>query len=249
MASGYVEVPEGWTRLGGRGLGPFVTREVFAPSRRDPCRLGVALAPQAPRPRRAAGSTWWAPGAMAWWIGVLFAIGSVCFALGVLPALRHDGRDQPRQPHVLHRVALLHDRRLPAVLRDRVDGHLRRRGRPERPPALFRVQHHRIDWWAALIQFAGTLWFNRTTLSAARGRVGRLARSSPRVAARRPGFDLLPRVELAGLGRGVPRVVRLAPVADPVVDHAAEPGRLRGLRRLGDRLLRDPERPAAQPGR
>ncbi len=28
------------------------------------------------------------------------------------------------------------------------------------------MQHHRIDWWAALIQFAGTLWFNRTTLSA-----------------------------------------------------------------------------------
>ena len=32
--------------------------------------------------------------------------------------------------------------------------------------SLFRVQHHRIDWWAAIIQFAGTLWFNRTTLSA-----------------------------------------------------------------------------------
>ena len=28
------------------------------------------------------------------------------------------------------------------------------------------MQHHRIDWWAAIIQFAGTLWFNRTTLSA-----------------------------------------------------------------------------------
>ena len=29
-----------------------------------------------------------------------------------------------------------------------------------------RVQHHRIDWWAAGIQLIGTLWFNRTTLSA-----------------------------------------------------------------------------------
>ena len=32
--------------------------------------------------------------------------------------------------------------------------------------ALFRLQHHRIDWWASLIQFVGTLWFNRTTFSA-----------------------------------------------------------------------------------
>ena len=32
--------------------------------------------------------------------------------------------------------------------------------------SLFRVQHHRIDWWASLIQFAGTLWFNRTTFAA-----------------------------------------------------------------------------------
>ena len=29
--------------------------------------------------------TWWAPGARAWWIGVLFMIGSACFALGSVP--------------------------------------------------------------------------------------------------------------------------------------------------------------------
>jgi hypothetical protein len=33
----------------------------------------------------ATGSTWCAPGALAWWIGVLFAIGSLCFALGAFP--------------------------------------------------------------------------------------------------------------------------------------------------------------------
>lgn len=30
-------------------------------------------------------STWWAPGARAWWIGVLFMVGSACFALGAAP--------------------------------------------------------------------------------------------------------------------------------------------------------------------
>ena len=30
-------------------------------------------------------STWFAPNAVAWWVGVLFMIGSACFALGALP--------------------------------------------------------------------------------------------------------------------------------------------------------------------
>ncbi len=34
----------------------------------------------------AAGSTWWAPRARGWWIAVLFAIGSLLFALGSVPA-------------------------------------------------------------------------------------------------------------------------------------------------------------------
>src|SRR5271166_1381432 len=32
--------------------------------------------------------------------------------------------------------------------------------------SLWRIRHRRIDWWAAGIQLIGTVWFNRTTLSA-----------------------------------------------------------------------------------
>jgi len=32
--------------------------------------------------------------------------------------------------------------------------------------SLLRIRHRRIDWWAAGIQLVGTVWFNRTTLSA-----------------------------------------------------------------------------------
>ncbi len=32
--------------------------------------------------------------------------------------------------------------------------------------SLLRIRHRRIDWWASGIQLIGTLWFNRTTLSA-----------------------------------------------------------------------------------
>ena len=31
------------------------------------------------------GSTWWAPHARAWWIAILFAVGSLLFALGATP--------------------------------------------------------------------------------------------------------------------------------------------------------------------
>ncbi len=67
-----------------RGFGPFVTREVF--------RLpdGTRLLWDSRWHRKHAGrvpggSTWWAPSALAWWMGVLFAVGSICFALGSFP--------------------------------------------------------------------------------------------------------------------------------------------------------------------
>ena len=84
MSPAYVEVPEGWKRLGGRGLGPFVTREVFG--RPDGSHVTWESRWHRKHPGGSpTGSTWWAPRAIAWWIGVLFAIGSICFALGSFP--------------------------------------------------------------------------------------------------------------------------------------------------------------------
>jgi len=165
MAVGYVEVPEGWTRLGGRGLGPFVTREVFA--RPDGTRAVWESRWHRKHPGRpTAGSAWWAPGAVAWWIGVLFAIGSVCFALGSFPPFATTVGANP--DNLTYFIGSLFFTTAAFLLyfetastATSLAGAGRRGLR-----TLFRVQHHRIDWWAALIQFAGTLWFNRTTLSA-----------------------------------------------------------------------------------
>jgi hypothetical protein len=79
-------VPERWHRIEARGVGPFVTRETF---RRPDGRI-VTWTSRARRKRHSLldtgrGSTWWAPGAIGWWIGVLFAVGSTCFALGAAP--------------------------------------------------------------------------------------------------------------------------------------------------------------------
>ena len=66
-------------------VGPFVTfvervRPDGAVARWD-SRRHRKHPPGAP----AAGSTWWAPGARGWWIAVLFAVGSLLFALGAVP--------------------------------------------------------------------------------------------------------------------------------------------------------------------
>jgi hypothetical protein len=165
MGAAYVEAPAGWKRLGGSGLGPFVTRQVF----RRPDGVLVTWESRWHRkqhPTQPTGSTWWAPHAMGWWIGVLFAFGSVCFALGSFPAFATAvGANSDNLTYFIGSIFfttasfLQYDEVVRAPTSLDVPGRRARR-------SLFRVQHHRIDWWAAIIQFAGTLWFNRTTLSA-----------------------------------------------------------------------------------
>ena len=90
----YVGALVRFLRVASRGLGPDRSR------RSRPVRHpGALLRPdgavvdwdsrehrkQAGRLDAGRGSTWWAPTAVGWWIGVLFAIGSVCFTVGALP--------------------------------------------------------------------------------------------------------------------------------------------------------------------
>jgi hypothetical protein len=77
-------VPAGEVGVRRRGFGPFVTLvETERPgevlerweSRRHRKQIGVSNGE----------STWWAPHHRGWWIGVLFAVGSLLFALGAVP--------------------------------------------------------------------------------------------------------------------------------------------------------------------
>jgi hypothetical protein len=165
MAGGYVEVPKGWRRLGSRGFGPFVTREVFG--RPDGSRLlWDARWHRKHGGRVAGGSTWWAPATLTWWMGVLFAIGSVCFALGSFPlyatavGLTPDNITFFVGSIFFTTASFLQYVEAASAPTDLVDP--RRKGLG----SLLRIRHRRIDWWAAGIQLVGTVWFNRTTLSA-----------------------------------------------------------------------------------
>src|SRR5262249_36142630 len=84
VSRSYVDVPEGWTRVATRRVLGFVTGETF----RAPDGTTVVWRSRPHRKRGRGpiqGSTVWAPHALAWWIGVLFMIGSACFVLGPLP--------------------------------------------------------------------------------------------------------------------------------------------------------------------
>lgn len=171
MREGYVQIPSGWSRRERAGLGPFVTREVFVradgtrviwESRRH--RKHPQVGPETPAGSE--GSTWWAPRAIPWWIGVLFAVGSSCFAIGAFPPYANAvGTNADNVTYFVGSIFFTTAAFLQyfetATTPKLLGGPHRRRLRQ-----LFEVQHHRIDWWASLVQFAGTLWFNRTTLSA-----------------------------------------------------------------------------------
>ena len=112
------------------------------------------------------GSTWWAPGAIGWWIGVLFAIGSVCFAVGAAPdyvdavGVGADGVTFFVGSLFFTLAALLQYLEVANASRIPVgNGAVERR-------RLLSWEPHTIGWWAVLVQLAGTLFFNRSTYDA-----------------------------------------------------------------------------------
>ena len=247
MAAAYVEVPQGWRRQSSRGFGPFVTREVYG------LPDGTRLQWDARWHRKHAGrvpggSTWWAPFAMAWWMGVLFAIGSICFALGSFPLYATTVGTTPDNitffvgSIFFTTASFLQYLEVANTPTDLVAAH--RNGLR----SLLRIQHRRIDWWAAAIQLLGTLWFNRTTLSALLVGLGASSKHHPIWRPDALGSICFLVSSWLAWAEECDGRLRLETVAHPVVDHRIESGGFGGVRRLGRGLLRHVERAAPQPG-
>ncbi len=174
--SGYVEVPDGWERLGAEGPGPFVTSELLrapdghvvrwrsrahrksSPSRRRTSRHGHA-------PSRE--PVWWRPRRRQWWMAVLFVIGSFCFLLGGVAA-QWAATSRPAIGVVffvgsIFFTSAAYLQYAEAVNVERTVGQspgaMRSRWRP------VSWEPRRIDWLAAAVQFVGTLFFNVTTFT------------------------------------------------------------------------------------
>jgi hypothetical protein len=108
----------------------------------------------------AAGSTWWAPRARGWWIAVLFAIGSLLFALGPIPG--YDGAVGAQWDAFTYFIGSLFFTAASFLsYREAVDASPRGLNPARR--RFFVFQPGRIDWWATAVQLAGTVYFNIST--------------------------------------------------------------------------------------
>ena len=203
--------------------------------------------PRAPGIARTGGSTWFAPRRASWWIGVLFAIGSVCFVLGPMPGFVQlvgsaaDGTVFFVGSVFFTSAALL--QYLEAANADRGPAEGKRRRM-----RLLTFEPHGTDWWATLIQLVGTLYFNVDTFRAMQA-----------------SFDtsqvdrLVWRPELFGsicflisgaarLPRGPRRRRPAGRTQHRVEDRHGQPRRLHPVHGLGDRRLRRPvDRRRARP--
>ena len=158
------------------GVGPLVT---FA----DHVRPDGAVARWGSRRHRkhlrgAAGSTWWAPSARGWWIAVLFAVGSLVFALGAVPG--YTSAVGARWDAVTFFIGSLFFTAAGFLAyREAVDaGPQAASAGPLAADAVrapdaarrrfFVFQPRRIDWWATAVQLAGTVYFNVSTGNAVR---------------------------------------------------------------------------------
>ncbi|WP_421741308.1 hypothetical protein [Cellulomonas sp.] len=169
MTSTVPDLPSGWRALRVRGPAGFVTHatlvrpdgsEVEWSSRRH--RKGLGL--------RGADAGGGPASALSWWIGGLFALGSVCFALGSVPL--YFDQVAPATVGATFFVGSIfftsaaylqfHETlRAPA-------GVLADSPRPRRLASLVGWHPRRIDFWAVLVQLVGTVFFNLSTFAATR---------------------------------------------------------------------------------
>jgi hypothetical protein len=141
-------------------VGPFVTFvERVCPdgavARRDSRRHRKHL-PGVP----ATGSTWWAPGPRGWWIAVLFAVGSLLFALGPVPGYA-SAAGARWDAVTFFTGSLFFTGAGFLTYREAVDAGPRTPGALRRRFFVFRPR--RIDWWAIAVQLARTVFFNVST--------------------------------------------------------------------------------------
>lgn len=168
---------ERWDLIATRGPGPFVTQEVWRSEagrtvvlesrrrRKQSPRLNPALR----RGTHGKRAFLWAPRRLTWWISVLFMIGATCFAVPSVSAFA--AATSARTVAVVYFIGSLFFTSA---------GYLQffesiNAARETGPPAALATprrlvplawQPHRIDYWATLVQFIGTLFFNVTTFRA-----------------------------------------------------------------------------------
>ena len=162
-----VNLPEDWSCLKAEGPGPFATNATL----KTPEGKTVPWTSRHYRKHhfqldKSRGSTWWAPGAIGWWIGVLFSIGATCFAIGAIHSYlttagdTYDGLTFFAGSIFFTSAAFL--QYLEAINTPHNPMNKKEKFR------FFAWTPRHIGWWAVIVQFIGTLLFNLNTFNALR---------------------------------------------------------------------------------
>ncbi len=163
----YKKIPKGWACREIIATGPFITGALLI----SPEGLKYKWRSRFHRKHHnlldsGTVSTWFAPGAVAWWVGVLFAVGSIFFALGSAPPyINWVGPQTDAMTYflgsiffttaaLLQYIETVNVRRIPKTM-NMVE-----------ELKIFTWEPRRIDWVASLVQFIGTLFFNLSTFFA-----------------------------------------------------------------------------------
>lgn len=156
-----------WSISDVEGLGPFATRATLV----SPEGRVVAWRSREHRKRDPADgsrrdATWWAPVALGWWIGVLFAVGSACFALGALPGYSTAvGLTADATTFFVGSLFFTTAAALQYLQATSRRGGIEGGPRTQRRRVIT-WEPDRIDWWATTVQLLGTVFFNISTFAA-----------------------------------------------------------------------------------
>jgi hypothetical protein len=104
------------------------------------------------------GNTWWAPGAIGWWIGVLFAIGATLFALGAAPGF--DKAVGGTADAIVYFIGSIFFTSAALLMYVEAVNAGRERFR------FFAWEPRDLAFWASLVQLFGTVYFNHSTFAA-----------------------------------------------------------------------------------
>jgi hypothetical protein len=166
-----MDTPADWKIVRLHRVGPFTTsmvlqradgtQTVFTAWRH---RKGHGLLDTAAR-ERVAGIPWWAPARRGWWIAVLFMVGSLCFALGSVPAFAAAVGEAVVWVFFLGSLFFTSAAYLQFFEASNEGDDIRGSTRTRRPLGLRLASP---GWWAASTQLLGTLWFNLTTFAGTR---------------------------------------------------------------------------------
>ena len=160
-----VNLPEDWSCLNVKGPGPFATEATL----KTPEGKAVSWDSRHHRKHhfqldKSKGSTWWAPGAIGWWIGILFSIGAICFAVAAIHSYltafgdTYNGLTFFTGSIFFTSAAFL--QYLEAINTPANPMNKKEKFR------FFAWKPRHIGWWAVVVQFIGTLFFNLNTFNA-----------------------------------------------------------------------------------